>query len=183
MIPFLQRIIITWQIFQILTKHHFWPLKILLTQSTYTNYIPKNIDLIFIQRKTLHRLTKKFQTCWMPLSFKATKMSCKSLLVTNCLLENSLKDSLEKQALSANHVFLHPNPDGESHPRLHHCFSVPFSQALDNVICSQGRVNQMWTHDTCIFLFSSDFSPWGLFCSGTQASAVPTCFQSTLPMT
>lgn len=116
MIPFLQRIIITWQIFQILTKHHFWPLKILLTQSTYTNCIQKNIDLIFIQRKTLHRLKKKFQTCRMPLSFKATKMSCKSLLVTNCLLENSLKDSLEKQALSANHVFLHPYPDGESHP-------------------------------------------------------------------
>lgn len=88
-------------------------------------------------------------------------MSCKSSLLTNCLPEDSLKDSPEKQALSANHFFLHPHPDGENHPRtpsLHFC-----SFLSDSAQChlfpriGESDVNSWHTHlSVQLWFFSLD---------------------------
>lgn len=75
-------------------------------------------------------------------------MSCKSSLVTNYLPEDSLKVSLEKQSLSTNHFSSIHIQMVRVTPGLHHCFFVPFSQILDNIICSQKFMNHMEINDT-----------------------------------
>lgn len=119
----------------------------------------------------------ELQICRMPLRFKAInelqKLPCNKLCPWGFIKRLSGK----KKAFSSYHFFLHPHPDGQSHPKPLLLLFCSFRLwTMSSVPRDMYITCKLMAHT--YFLFGSDIYLWLLSCPPPRAPAASLCFQS-----